>query len=249
MQKYREAIALLETLIEEDPEDSTLWLLQANAYIGSEQPRAAAANLEAVRMLGKARSSTLVLLGDIYMNEGVPELAKEAYLEVIRSDEKGTRFQTAERAARLMVRTRAWGEAQEILRTIDRQYTEGLTDEQELEVLELKAQVARAQGRTKEAADLLQTIVRRDGTRGEALLALAAYHREQGDDAKAIFLLERAEKLPDFEYRALLEHAQIMVAGRDYRKAAELLRAALQLQNEPRVERFLARVEQAIPPQ
>ena len=37
---------------------------------GSTQPRAAAVNLEAVRMLGKATSrARLVLLGDIYMNE------------------------------------------------------------------------------------------------------------------------------------------------------------------------------------
>lgn len=248
LQKYREAVGILETLIEENPEDSTLWLLQANAYIGSDQPKAAAANLEAVRLLGKSQPSMLVLLGDIYMNEGVPELAKEAYLEVIRADEKGERFQTAQRAAQLMVRTGSWGEAQEILKTIDRQYAGSLEDEQELEVLELKARVAQAQGRNEEAAGLLETIVRRDGTRGEALLALARHHREQGDTQKAIFLLERAQKLGDFEYQALLDHAQITVAERDYRKAAELLRSALQLKNEPRVERFLARVEQAIPP-
>jgi hypothetical protein len=40
-----------------------------------------------------------------------------------------------------------------------------------------------------------------------------------------------------------------MVSERDYRKAAELLRRALQLKSEPRVEEFLARVEQAIRPE
>jgi len=48
------------------------------------------------------------------------------------------------------------------------------------------------------------------------------------------------------EYQARLEHAKIMVAEKDYEKAAELLRSALQIQQEPRVERFLARLEKVI---
>ena len=44
---------------------------------------------------------------------------------------------------------------------------------------------------------------------------------------------------------ALVEHAQFKVASRDYEEAASLLRQALRIKREPRVERFLARVEQA----
>ncbi len=236
-------------MIAQKPEDTTLWLLQANAFIGSEEPQAAAANIEAVRLMGKAQDTSLVLLGDIYMNAGVPELAKDAYLEVIRADGKTAKFKTAFRAAQLLVRTRAFGEAQEILDNIDQRYQGQLSEEEQVAVLELKASVAQAQGRTKEAVELLETIVRRDGTRGDSLLALASHYRNEGDVERAIFLIERAEKLDGFEYRALLDHAQIMVGRRDYRKAAELLRSALNIKNEPRVERYLARVEEAIAPQ
>lgn len=249
MQKHAEASALLESLIGQDPEDTRLWLLQANAFLGLERTRAAAANLEAVRMLGQAERSTLVLLGDIYMNEGIPELAEQAYLEVIRGEEATPEtFPTALRAARLMVRTRAWKQAGEILDGIAEHYEGVASPEQELELLSLEARVATAEGRQERAAELLETIVRRDGTRGDALLDLAAHHRQQGEVERAIFLLERAQKLEGFEYQALLEHAQILVGRRDYRKAAELLRSALQVKNEPRVERYLARVEQAIAP-
>ena len=43
----------------------------------------------------------------------------------------------------------------------------------------------------------------------------------------------------------MLTHAQLAVGERDYAKAAELLRKALELKSEPRIERFLARVEDA----
>jgi len=245
MERYAEAVALFDDLIAERPDDPSYWMLQANAYLGLEKPAAAAVNLEAVRMMGKAQTSSLVLLGDIYMTLGVPELATAAYLEVIEKDPGATQFVTARRAADLLIRTQSFGEAATILASIDRRYPGKLTNDQELEVLSLKARVARGQGREAEAAAMLERIVQRDGTRGDALLELANYHRAQGNVERAVFLIERAQGLGDFEYEALLTHAQLAVSEREYAKAAELLRKALQLKREPRVERFLAKVEEA----
>jgi tetratricopeptide (TPR) repeat protein len=245
MQRYRDAAALLEDLIAADPENANLWLLQANAYVGLDQPLAAAVNLEAVRMMGVARANSLVLLGDIYMNAGMPVLAKSAYLEVVERDTNGTQFAAAYRAADLLIRTRSDAEAGAILASIDQRYADSLSEDDELKVLTLKAKVARAQGREKEAARLLESVVERDGTRGDALLELAAYYWEKGDRERALLFIERAQKLEAFEYRALLDHAQLMVSARDYAMAADLLRSALEIKSEPRVEQFLARVEQA----
>jgi tetratricopeptide (TPR) repeat protein len=245
-EEHKEAVALFETLIAETPDDPTLWLLQANAYLGLDEPRAAAVNLEAVRMMGKAQSSSLALLGDIYMNAGMYEFAKNAYLDVIKSDQGATHFSTAYRAADLLVRTHSHDQAQEILASIDKRYGAQLTEDDQLKLLTLKAKVARAQGREREASELLESIVTRDGTRGDALIELASYYRAQGEDERAFLAIERAQNLKGFEYQALLAHAQFRVEARDYAKAAELLREALQIKREPRVERFLARVEGSI---
>ena len=245
MERYKEAVALFDKLIADDPDNSTYWMLQANAYLGLEQTRAAAVNLEAVRTMGKAQTSSLVLLGDIYMTLGIPELAKSAYLEVIERDEANAQFETARRAAELLIRTQSFAGAEEILRSIDERYSNGLGNADQLEILTLEARAARGQGREKEAAKILESIVERDGTRGDALLELAAYHKSQNEVEKAIFLVERAENLEAWEHKALLTHAQLAVGERDYAKAAELLRKALELKSEPRIERFLARVEDA----
>ncbi len=244
-EKFGDAAALFSAFLEKHPQDATAWKLQANAFLGLDQPLAAAVNLEAVRMLGKADSSSLELLGDIYMKEGVSDLAKEAYLEVIRSDASGARFETAYRAAELLHRTQANAEAQELLRSIEKRYAESLTRDDQLQLMTLRAKVERARGNPKEAARLLEEIVRRDGTRGEALLELAQFHREAGNDQRALLLLERAGKLEAFEYPALLARAQFHVSGRDYEQASALLRQALRIKREPRIERYLARIENA----
>ncbi len=246
MEKHRDAVALFATLIDQDPEDVTAWKLQANAYLGLDRPRDAAVNLETLRMLGKADPASLVLLGDIYMNEGLYEMASDTYLAVVAGDEDGKQFSAAYRGAELLVQTGSWKAARKLLDTIASRYGTSLGPDVELEVLTLEAKVARAEGRQAEAASLLESIVERDGTRGGALLELAAYHRGRGESEKALLLIERAQRLDAWEYRALLDAAQVRVEERDYDRAAALLRQALQLRNEPRVERFLARVEQAI---
>jgi len=245
MERYKEAVALFDDLIATSPDDSTYWMLQANAYLGLEQPAAAAVNLEAVRMMGKAQHSSLVLLGDIYMTLGISELATSAYLEVIEADQGAAQFKTAFRAANLLVRVRSFAEAEQILASIEQRYAGKLSNDDQLEVMTLEAKAARGQGREKQAAEILETIVERDGTRGDALLELAAYHRAQDDLERAIFLIERAENLEDYAHPALLTHAQLEVGRRDYAKAAELLRRALKIKPEPRIERFLAKVEDA----
>jgi len=243
-EKYREANALFESVLARTPDDTQIWMLQANALVGLDRPMDAAVNLEAVRALGEAQPSSLQLLGDIYMNAGMVELATSAYQEVIATDTEGARFDTALRAAELLARTRAWGEAAQMLASIDKRYR-GLSTEDELRVLTQKAKVARGQGREKEASQLLESIVERDGTRGDALLELADYHQKQGNTERARLLIERAEKTEAFEHPALLAHAQLLVGERDYAEAAELLRRALRIKHEPRVAQFLARVEEA----
>jgi tetratricopeptide (TPR) repeat protein len=247
MNKQAEAVALFDGMIADDPEDSTAWMLQANAYLSLERPDAAAVNLEAVRMMGKAQPSTLKLLGDIYMNEQQYWLARDAYVELIEMD-GGADFASAQRAADLLIRTRAYDEAGDVINATRKRFEGKLDNEEQLELLTLTARLARSQGNDKEAAKLLESIVKRDGTRGDALLELAKYHQSVGQTERAIFLIERAEKIEAWEYRALLDHAQVMVSERDYTRAAELLRRALAIKAEPRVERFLASVESAMDP-
>lgn len=243
--KYADAASLFASILQKHPEDPEAWKLQANAHLGLEQPMAAAVDLEAVRMLGKADATILNLLGDIYLNEGIHDLASEAYQEVIQKDAGGNQYKAAYRAADLLYRAQATEQAAKLLQTIRTRYAKEIGGEQQLELMTLQAKIARAQGRAGEAAKLLEDIVARDGTRGDALLELARYYRDQKNDEKAWLLLERAQRLEAYEYQALVEQAQLRVAQRQYEEGAKLLRQALRIKSEPRIEQFLARVEAA----
>jgi tetratricopeptide (TPR) repeat protein len=244
-QRYREAATLFDAFLAQHPQDAPAWKLQANAYLGLDRPLEAAVNLETVRMLGAADAATLKLLGDIYMNAGIADLAKEAYLAVVEGDEAGRLFEAGLRAAELLHRAQAPAQASEMVVRVRERYGPTLSTDEDLALTTLEARIARAEGNDLKAAELLESIVERDGTRGDALLELARYHRDQSNDQRALLLLERAQQLEGFEHEALVEQAQFMVSGRRYGEAAALLRRALELKREPRLERFLARVQDA----
>ena len=65
-QKYGEAVTLCGELIVQYPERADYWLLQANAFIGLDEPLRAAENYELVDRLGQSTADSLNQLGDIY---------------------------------------------------------------------------------------------------------------------------------------------------------------------------------------
>ncbi|MEO0794002.1 MAG: tetratricopeptide repeat protein [Verrucomicrobiota bacterium] len=244
-ERFGEAVALFDNLIQENPTDDTLWLLQSNAYLGMGKPLEAVVNIEAVRALGKPKRESLMLLGDIYLSMEMPSQALDAYREVIDRDEGQSSYSTIFRAANLLYQTRNNREAADLLDSIEVKYADSLDVNKELELLTLKAKIARINGDNDQAAEILKSIVRRDGTRGEALIELAEYYRDQGKLEEALMYITQAEGLEKFEAKALAKHAQMLVKQRKYAEAAGLLQRSLNLKPDPRVERFLEQVKRA----
>ena len=56
--KYGEAVTLCEELIAKFPDRSEFWLIQANAYVGLNQPMKAAENYEIVQRMGRSEEHT-----------------------------------------------------------------------------------------------------------------------------------------------------------------------------------------------
>ena len=81
--RYADAAALCESMIAAQPDRADLWLLQANAYIGLNRPLEAAGNYELVDRLGGSTVASLNMLGDIYINESLYDLAVDAYLRAM----------------------------------------------------------------------------------------------------------------------------------------------------------------------
>ena len=243
-ERYADAIALFDTLIKLEPNRADFWLLQGNAYIGKQEPMAAARNIEIVRRMGKAELATLTLLGDIYINNNAPSLALEAYqaaLQVANNNDSKSLI----RAAEILTRTGNFAEGKVMISSTRQRFGDKLSDANDLTLLTLEAKIARAENDNETAITALKQIIERDALNGEALIELGNIYAAQGDLPKAINRFEQAEKIEASEREALIAHAQALVANTDYQAALPLLRRSLYMQPDNNLEDYVKRVERA----
>ncbi len=244
-EKYLEAKALFTEQLMENPDNTDFWLFQANCLLGLNDFDGAAVNYEIVRRMGKAKSDSLNLLGNIYMNKARVRLALGAYLDSLKADPRQSPHLPIN-AAESLTNFAAYTEASLMIRRIRSNYGKRLKDDEELDVLTMEAQIAIAIGQGAKAAVILEKIIDRDPLRGKALITLGQYYGETGEIEKAIMMFERAQELDEFRVDTLIRHAQLMVRLEKYEEAAGLMREAQDFEFQANVQIFLDQVEQYI---
>ncbi len=240
---YPAAQALLNELLARHPERDALWSLQANLFIQQNDLTRAAVNFEILRKLGKATAANLTLLGDLYLTQGVPDLALSAYLAAADQDAGANRTRTL-RAADLLISRGAWAEARQLLARVRELGASQGTPDDDLKLLRLEARVALSTGAGEQAIQTLEQILRRNPLDGETLLLAGDHYKQTGDAERAALRYDAAAKLQGFEAAALVKQAQLLVESQKYSQALELLRRAQRLEPKENVQRYLERVEQ-----
>ena len=239
--RFADAAALCGTLMEEYPARTDLWLLQANAFIGMEQPMRAAENYEIADRMGASTADSLNMLGDIYINAELYEAAASAYLRALDKKSGPSRSM---RAARIMT---ARGALQESKRLLDRVQTlipSDASGQERKDLLKLRARLAIAEGSGKgEEVAILREIVELDPLDGEALMLLGQNSQRSGDPDKAAFYFEQAASIEAFEADAKVRHAQLLVSQGRYAEALPMLRRAQQLKPRENIQAYLEQIE------
>jgi tetratricopeptide (TPR) repeat protein len=240
--RYADAAALCDDLIETYPERADFWLLQANAFIGLEQPLRAAENYELVDRLGASTADSLNMLGDIYINEELHDLAVDAYVRAMEADPESSADRPL-RAAKVLTAQAAHGETRRLVERIEALRGERLDIDDRKDLLKLRSRLAVAEGAGDEEARVLEEIIELDPLDGEALILLGQHAGRSGDVAKAIFWYERAAGLQAFEADAKVRHAQLLVGEGRYTDALPLLRRAQVVKPRENVQEYLEQVE------
>jgi tetratricopeptide (TPR) repeat protein len=242
-QRYADAAALCGHLIADHPDRADLWLLQANAFIGLGQPLKAAENYELVDRLGGSTADSLNMLGDIYVNEGVFDLAVNAYVRAMEKAPAAPPVR-AIRAAKVLTARGALQETRQLIEAIEKGHGPRLAADDRKDLLKLRARLAVAEGSgAAEEVRVLQEIVALDPTDGEALILLGQHSLRAGDPQKAVFYYERAASLEKYEADAKVRHAQLLVGQGKYAEALPLLRSAQALKFRQNVQEYLEQVE------
>lgn len=244
MGQYSDAVAIFETLITDHPDNTDYWILQSNAYLGLDESLKAARNLEVVQRLDKADIQTLSLLGDIYMNNEMPDLALNAYLLAAELAEDKD-LDLLIKSAKVLTLTVNYEQAETIIEKIRNNFSDKMDEANDLELLTYEAKIARAKGLDDLAASLLIQIIERDLLNGEAIIELAKYYADQGKLSEAITRFEQAQKIRKYERPALVAHAQTLVNNKQYDEALPLLNRALRIESDRNLKDYKDRVERA----
>lgn len=240
-ERFADAAALCKALVAEHPERADFWLLHGNAMVGLNQPLAAAEDFEMVDRLGRATADSLTLLGDIYVNGELYDLAVDAYLRAMRQNPQTGRDR-AIRAAKVLCARGALAQVEQLLAAIDEDPA-GIEEQQQKDLLKLRARVAVAKGATGDEVKVLQQIVALDPLDGEALLLLGQHHARENEPERALLCYERAANIDGFEADAKVRQAQLLVSQHRYAEALPLLRRAQTLKPRDNIQQYLEQVE------
>lgn len=238
------AVALIREMLKEDREQPQLWMQQANAYLSMGQPLEAAINLEWVARNGHATGQVLVLLGDIYLNDGMVSLAARTYQRALATGEAGP-----DRLLRAAENLLARGAETEAVRFLDalRDASSGRLDpEQSLKVLSLEARLALRRGDLETARERLEMVVSRDPLNGSALVALGDTLRQLDQPEAAALQYERALEDSETRVQALLALGRLLVAQRRYKPALDYLSRAQELEPRPYLADYIDQLEAVV---
>ena len=241
-EELKDAVRLLDDILEEQPQSASLWGLQANVYLQMEEMDKAAVNFEILRKSGQATLQNLMLLGDVYMMKEAKDLALDVYMEAIEMDGEGD-IRRSLRAADIMVSRGEWDEASKLFAKIRSAHEATMTEEETFKLLKMESKVAIANGDGNDALAVLEQIIEKNPLDGEALLMAGDFYSQNGDQEKAIFRYEMASKVSGFEADAWLKHAQILVRSQEYTKAIDLLERAQKSNPRDNVQKYLDSVQ------
>ena len=242
-EKFADASALLDSLIQRYPDNDDFWLLQAHAFLGMDQRLAAAQNLEALDRMGKATVDSQSTLGDIYVAENLLDLAERAYERAVGLD-AGQPLDRPLKAAELLASRGAVEQSQRLAAALHQAFDGRMDEAERHRLLKLEARLTMSVGTgSDETAKVLEEIVELDPLDGEALMLLGQHYTQRQEPDRAIFYYERAASLEAFEVNAKIRQAQVLVGLSRFADAVPLLRRAQELKPRDDVARYLEQVE------
>jgi tetratricopeptide (TPR) repeat protein len=242
-ERFTDAAALCSQLIAQFPDRADLWMLQANAYLGLNQPMKAAENYELLDRMGQSTVDSLNNLGDIYINEELFDVAVATYIRALEKKPETAKPDRVIRAAKVLTARGALQETRALLDRVDSILGSRIDTEARKDILKIRARIAVADGAGDEEARVLEEIVKLDPLDGEALILLGQYSGRTNNPEKAVFYFERAASLEKYEADAKVRHAQLLVGKGKYEEALPLLRRAQMIKPRDNIQQYLDQVE------
>lgn len=224
-------------LIKSHPTEPRFWLSLANILLLDHRKREALAVLELAAGTGVATPDELILLGDLYADQGLNAEALGIYAKLLKPVPE-TGEQRLLRLAQVLAADNRADDAQRALQALP----EKLTPAGRNARLLLQARLAAEAKRWADARRDLEAVLVDNPRSGAALLALGNVHVGEGDEVHAALVFDAATHVPEAAYRANLELANLELRQKHYARSVGYLETALRLERTDEVESYLRRV-------
>ena len=243
MANERFAEALVKNLLKESPAEKRFWLTYATVLLEEGRKLDATIVLETAAGAHLAGADELLLLGDLYAEQGLPVEAVTAYQQALGPARDQGERKLLHYAQALL----AAGKLDEADATLAALQGGEATPAGRLALLQTHADLQLARKRWPEARRDAEALIALAPLSGRAFLTLGRTFVEENDLPHAGFAFESAFRIPESAYKASLELANLEVKNRRYRKAVAYLEYALNLQRTEEIEDYLARVRTLVP--
>jgi len=219
-QQQAAGLALVEQMLQDDPNDADLWLYRAHMSLNSDQRGSALTSLETAIRLGDDSVANKQVCAALHMQQGsiarAVELLKSASAEDLD-------FQFIDQALAWLVYENEWDYFRDLLAAAD-QRRASLTELQRSRLLTRRSSLQLHDGNRQAATASLQEAVGLDASNAEALMALGQAHKDDRDYTRAELMFQRASAFDLHRENALVSLAQIAIDQQNFERALALLR-------------------------
>jgi tetratricopeptide (TPR) repeat protein len=253
--KYEDAASMFGILIKENSKDRQLWMRQTSAYLAMEKFDEAIINLEMMRLLGLADEKSLVLLGNIYIDQTQPRLALDAFADAMS---RATQFDVAQalKSAKILNDNGNPKEAGEMLQKIRAKAGDKITPADRLALDLTEVKIARNNNQPDVVGSILARLLQDNPTNPDILLETARHYdqcaknetdedkiRKHIGEAKTNYML--AMQHDATAYAANLGYGQLLIRDNRALEALPFIEKALSLKKTESLEQYASRVRRA----
>ncbi|MFY7818965.1 MAG: tetratricopeptide repeat protein [Akkermansiaceae bacterium] len=253
--KYEDAASMFGNLIKENTQDRQLWMRQTSAYLAMEKFEDAIINLEMMRLMGLADEKSLVLLGNIYIDQSQPRLALDAFSDAMN---RAPQIDVAQalKSAKILNDNGNPKEASEMVQKIRAAAGDKINPADRLNLDLTEVKIARNSNQPDVVGTILTRLLKENPTNPDILLELARHYdqcaknetdeekvRKHIGEAKTNYMLAMQHEATS--YAANLGYGQLLIRANRALEALPFIEKALSLKKTESLEQYASRVRRA----
>jgi tetratricopeptide (TPR) repeat protein len=218
--QYAAGLALVEQMLQAEPDDAVFWLYRAHMALYADQRDSALTSLEMAIRLGDDSVANKQVAATLHMERGSLARAVELLKSALAED---LDFLFADQALSVLGYDNEWDYFRELLASADAR-RELLDDLQRSRLLLHRASLLLHDGDRRAAITALQEALELDSSNAEALMTLGQAYQDERDYTRAELTFQRASAFDLYRDNALVSLAQLAIDQQNFERALELLR-------------------------